>query len=78
MAHPRNRPSGRHTELTLEGLIARAQLLGGQGRQTMAELKAIRVRLEASRAEAEARLLRATAALQVAAERLRVIRAQGA
>jgi hypothetical protein len=77
MDSQRNRPSGHHIDLNLEGLIARAQLLGAQGRRTIAELKAIRARVDTSRAEAEGRLLRANAALQGAAERLRVIRAAG-
>ena len=69
-----NRPTGRPTEPSLEGLIARAHLLGSQGRRTVAELKAIRVRVEASRAQAEQTLLLATEALHRASERLRAIR----
>jgi hypothetical protein len=75
MASPTDRPSGRHTDLDLEGLIARAHLLGSQGRRTIAGLKATRARLEATRDAAEQRLLHATAALQEAGDRLRAIRA---
>jgi hypothetical protein len=69
-----NRPSGRYSNLSLEGLIAHAHRLGSQGRQTIAELKVIRGRVEASRAQAEQRLLRATVALQGASDRLNAIR----
>ena len=73
----RNRPARRRSDLDLESLVERAHLLGDQGRQTTAELKAIRTRLEAGRAQAEQALLRAGAALQIATDRLRAIRAPG-
>jgi hypothetical protein len=75
MTSQANRPTGDDSALNLERLIERARILGDQGRQTMAELRSLRARLEVSHGDAQRSLRWANAALRRADERLRAAQA---